>query len=301
MKIWKRLLPLAMCLTLLLTGCGLLSVRPSGETAQGVLDVIGGDGEGPGGIGGILSALGGEGEGLDLSGITGLLGEDFSLTDLLGEGFSLEQIIGEDGSLGDLLGENVSLQDVLGEGVSLQDILSGGVSLEDLAESGALSEESLEESGITAEDLQGILNSGVISEADLAAAGVDMEALEGYLGTSGSEPIDEAGSYTRAEDVALYLHTYGHLPQNFITKEEARALGWPGGGLEDYAPGKCIGGDYFGNYEGLLPAGHSYRECDIDTLGASARGAKRIIYSDDGLIYYTEDHYESFTLLYGEE
>ena len=64
----------------------------------------------------------------------------------------------------------------------------------------------------------------------------------------------------------------------------------------------CIGGDYFGNYEGLLPeaSGREYRECDINTLGASSRGAERLIYSNDGLIYYTEDHYESFTLVYGE-
>lgn len=114
---------------------------------------------------------------------------------------------------------------------------------------------------------------------------------------------DENGSYTRRDDVALYIHTYGHLPQNFITKKEARELGWSGGSVEDYAPGKCIGGDHFGNYEGLLPdkPGRSYTECDIDTLGKSGRGAKRIIFSNDGLIYYTEDHYSSFTLLYGEE
>ncbi|MDO4615752.1 MAG: ribonuclease domain-containing protein [Lachnospiraceae bacterium] len=115
--------------------------------------------------------------------------------------------------------------------------------------------------------------------------------------------LDEDGSYTSKEDVALYLYTYKHLPDNFITKKEAKALGWPGGSLEDYAPGKSIGGDYFGNYEGVLPEkkGRSYHECDIDTLGASKRGAKRIVYSDDGLIYYTEDHYETFELLYGEE
>ncbi len=114
---------------------------------------------------------------------------------------------------------------------------------------------------------------------------------------------DENGSYTSRDDVALYIHTYGHLPQNFITKKEARELGWSGGSVEDYAPGKCIGGDHFGNYEGLLPdkPGRSYTECDIDTLGKSGRGARRIIFSNDGLIYYTEDHYESFTLLYGEE
>lgn len=115
--------------------------------------------------------------------------------------------------------------------------------------------------------------------------------------------LDEGGEYTSAEDVALYLHLYAHLPQNFITKKDARALGWNGGGLDDYADGKCIGGDRFGNYEGLLPdaPGREYHECDIDTLHAASRRAKRIVYSNDGLIYYTEDHYESFILLYGEE
>lgn len=115
--------------------------------------------------------------------------------------------------------------------------------------------------------------------------------------------IDEDGVYTTKDDVALYLHTYGHLPSNFITKKEAEKLGWSGGSLEPYAPGKCIGGSHFGNYEGILPEkdGRSYTECDIETLGADKRGAKRIVFSNDGLIYYTEDHYETFELLYGEE
>ena len=115
--------------------------------------------------------------------------------------------------------------------------------------------------------------------------------------------IDEDGAYTTKDDVALYIHTYGHLPDNFITKKDAQALGWPGGSLEPYAPGKCIGGSRFGNYEGLLSEadGRTYTECDIDTLGADSRGAKRIVFSNDGLIYYTEDHYKSFELLYGEE
>ena len=117
---------------------------------------------------------------------------------------------------------------------------------------------------------------------------------------SREEALPEDGSYTSAQDVAVYLAAYGHLPGNFITKKEARALGWEGGSLEPYAPGMCIGGDRFGNYEGTLPDG-DYHECDIDTLGADRRGAKRLVYADDGRIYYTEDHYESFTLLYGEE
>lgn len=117
------------------------------------------------------------------------------------------------------------------------------------------------------------------------------------------ETLDEDGIYTAKDDVALYLHLYNHLPNNFITKKEAQTLGWPGGSLEPYAPGKCIGGDRFGNREGLLPQadGRTYTECDINTLGADSRGAERLVFSNDGLIYYTGDHYESFTLLYGEE
>ena len=112
--------------------------------------------------------------------------------------------------------------------------------------------------------------------------------------------LDPYGSYTTKEDVALYIHLYGELPMNFMTKKHARALGWESGSLEPVAPGMCIGGDYFGNYEGLLPEDREYTECDIDTRGKDSRGAKRIVFSDDGLIYYTEDHYESFELLYGE-
>ena len=115
-----------------------------------------------------------------------------------------------------------------------------------------------------------------------------------------TESLDENGSYDSKEDVALYLRTYGELPDNYITKDEARDLGWNGGSVERYAPGMCIGGDRFGNQEGLLPKanGRVWTECDIDTLGENGRGAKRIVYSNDGLIYYTDDHYESFELLY---
>ena len=118
-----------------------------------------------------------------------------------------------------------------------------------------------------------------------------------------SDALDEDGYYTTKEDVALYIHLYGHLPDNFLTKKEAQDLGWSGGSLEPYAPGCSIGGSRFGNYEGLLPdkKGRTWTECDIDTMGAKSRGAKRIVFSNDGLIYYTGDHYESFELLYGEE
>ena len=114
--------------------------------------------------------------------------------------------------------------------------------------------------------------------------------------------IDYDGVYTSKEDVALYLRTYGELPRNFMTKNEARKLGWSGGGLDDYAQDMCIGGDTFGNREGLLPKKYKYIECDIDTLNEDSRGAKRIVFSKGlEVIYYTPDHYESFELLYGEE
>lgn len=114
--------------------------------------------------------------------------------------------------------------------------------------------------------------------------------------------LDEYGTYDSKDDVALYINTYGCLPDNYITKAEARDLGWTGGSVEDYAPGMCIGGDAFGNREGLLPDadGRYYTECDIDTLGETGRGAQRIVFSNDGLIYYTDDHYQSFELLYGD-
>ena len=137
-------------------------------------------------------------------------------------------------------------------------------------------------------------------EEDWGSAPAASQDASQSAGESTPDALPEDGSYTTAEDVAAYLAAYGHLPGNFLTKKEARALGWEGGSLEPYASGMCIGGDRFGNYEGTLPEG-DYHECDIDTLGADRRGAKRLVYSDDGRIYYTEDHYESFTLLYGEE
>ena len=113
--------------------------------------------------------------------------------------------------------------------------------------------------------------------------------------------IEEDGTYTSKEEVALYIHTYGKLPSNFVTKKEAQAAGWDNkkGNLQDVIPGASIGGDRFGNYEGILPdkKGRKYYECDIDYEGGY-RGGKRIVFSNDGLIFYTEDHYETFETLY---
>lgn len=149
-----------------------------------------------------------------------------------------------------------------------------------------------------ADKTEGALPQPEEEEALQTAAPADDE----FLGNPVQEnSVLEEGCYTGKEEVALYLHLYGHLPDNYITKKEAKNLGWDSsaGNLWEVAPGMSIGGDYFGNYEGLLPEDEDrdYFECDIDYDGGR-RNAKRIIYSDDGLIFYTEDHYESFEQLY---
>ena len=111
--------------------------------------------------------------------------------------------------------------------------------------------------------------------------------------------ISEDDIYDTKDEVALYIYTFHHLPDCYMTKKEARKRGWSGGALNRTIKGKCIGGDGFGNFEGLLPeTGEDYYECDIDTMNAKSRGAKRIIYTLDGDVWYTEDHYESFEQLY---
>lgn len=113
--------------------------------------------------------------------------------------------------------------------------------------------------------------------------------------------IKEDGYYTSKNDVALYLHTFGKLPHNFITKNEAMNKGWEAskGNLWKVTDKMSIGGDRFGNREGRLPDanGRKWFECDIDYQGGY-RGEKRIVYSNDGLIYYTDDHYSTFKKLY---
>lgn len=119
----------------------------------------------------------------------------------------------------------------------------------------------------------------------------------------GSVDLSEDWTGDDAEDVAAYLVEYERLPDNYMTKKEASRYGWEGGALHLTVPGKCIGGDYFGNYDSLLPPYKDYQECDIDTLDQRSRGAERIIYSiedDDIDIWYTDDHYESFELVYGD-
>jgi outer membrane murein-binding lipoprotein Lpp len=131
----------------------------------------------------------------------------------------------------------------------------------------------------------------------------DEAAQDGETAGSGQdEPsVVEDGRYNTKDEVALYIHLFGHLPSNFITKSEAEELGWESskGNLADVAPGMSIGGNRFGNYEKRLPSGQgrTYYECDINYV-SGRRGAERIVFSNDGLVFYTNDHYESFEQLY---
>jgi ribonuclease len=119
--------------------------------------------------------------------------------------------------------------------------------------------------------------------------------------TEAGSGIREDGSYTSRDEVALYLQTYGKLPKNFISKKDAEEQGFRfgEGDFGEAFPGMSVGGSRFGNYEGQLPekSGRRYYECDIDYQGGR-RNAKRLVYSNDGLIFYTDDHYKSFTQLY---
>lgn len=113
--------------------------------------------------------------------------------------------------------------------------------------------------------------------------------------------IEQDGWYTTKDEVALYIHTYGKLPGNFISKTKARNRGWVAneGNLDEVCPGMSIGGSRFYNDDGMLPdkKGRYWTECDINYHGGH-RGAERIVFSNDGLVFYTSDHYRTFEQLY---
>ena len=135
----------------------------------------------------------------------------------------------------------------------------------------------------TAKDLVAALNSLVYTESEENGS------------KAPNSPIIEP------QAIADYIFKHGRLPDNFITKKEAQKLGWDSSRnyVSDVAPGKSIGGDRFGNYEGLLPSkkGRTWYEADC-YYTKGKRNAHRILFSSDGLVYYTDDHYESFTKMY---
>lgn len=152
----------------------------------------------------------------------------------------------------------------------------------------------------TAEDWRSLLRDafGLEDDADDSADAGESTQGDGQDGYVFDEPI------TDPQQIVNYLSLYGELPDNFITKKEARSLGWDSSYnyVGDVAPGKSIGGDRFGNYEGLLPdkKGRTWYECDANYRGKK-RGADRVLFSSDGLYYFTNDHYSTFTQMFPED
>lgn len=174
----------------------------------------------------------------------------------------------------------------------LEDPEDGGFSEDD--ELTPLSEEEIEQLENESEADQEELD-------DSDSASSDDSASDDVSADKNGIAVEEDGTYTTKEEVAVYIHTYGHLPSNYITSEEAEKLGWDSSknNLEKVAPGKSIGGDSYTNEEKMLPEedGRTYQECDIDYDGGT-RTDKRIIYSNDGLVFYTGDLYETFEQIY---
>ena len=136
----------------------------------------------------------------------------------------------------------------------------------------------------------------------LAIGGAIAEVwVEGDIAITDELLVEYGEWYSAPDEVALYIHAFEELPFNYLTKSEARDLGWDSsaGNLWDVAPGMSIGGDRFGNREDLLPdaRGRTWYECDVNYEGGY-RGAERLLFSDDGLIYYSGDHHQSCELLY---
>ena len=140
----------------------------------------------------------------------------------------------------------------------------------------------------------------------LGYSGYDTYRLVDEESSKDAISLDENGEYNSKEEVAAYIYKYNHLPDNYISKTEAEALGWIGGNVEEVAPGKSIGGDRFYalyNADRGIPKteGRYYTECDVNTDGKSERGSERLIFSNDGIILYTGDHYQTFEIVYGDE
>ncbi len=210
----------------------------------------------------------------------------------------------------------VQSDDVLSTGVQSDDALLGaGVQSDDALRAEVQSDDALraevQSDGAPSTEVQSddALGAGVQSGGALSAkVPADAEAAESVdveqTGQGSGISVAYGEAYDDPDHVALYIHLYGELPSNYITKNEARDLGWDSGkgNLWEIVPGASIGGDRFGNREGLLPEkkGRKYYECDVNYEGGY-RGGERIVYSSDGLVYYSEDHYENFELWYDEE
>jgi RHS repeat-associated protein len=140
----------------------------------------------------------------------------------------------------------------------------------------------------------------ILGDATGVAARKGIDDFVGVTISKSAMALIKGGSST-FEDVARHISTNGNLSADYITKTQAKALGWKStlGNLHTVAPGKSIGGDIFNNKEGLLPAaiGRTWFEADINYL-TGFRGNERLLYSSDGLFYQTLDHYLNFSQIF---
>jgi ribonuclease T1 len=122
-----------------------------------------------------------------------------------------------------------------------------------------------------------------------AQRAADRQALPAFAQSLG---LREVGAFV---DTVQSLRTANRLPPRYVTKGAARARGWHGGGLCKLWPGQVIGGDVMRNFGGALPdaPGRVYREADLDS-DCRSRGPRRLVFSNDGRIYVTLDHYNTF-------
>ena len=169
----------------------------------------------------------------------------------------------------------------------------------------SVSAQSTTKSGTSSAGTSNGTSSGVSNEFEVIVPEDDDSYAENHLV---SQPyvapnisVSKDGEYTDKDSVALYIHIYGKVPSNYITKTKARNAGWVAekGNLASVLPGKSIGGGGFYNDDNMMPdaRGREWFECDIDYQGGF-RNAKRLVYSNDGLIYYTDDHYKTFQRVY---
>lgn len=166
-----------------------------------------------------------------------------------------------------------------------------------------LDEEELQalEEGAQGDDQFEVMDEDMLVDDSEVELGEDSEDEKNENEDSQKTKLEKDGTYTDKDDVIRYIHEYGHLPSNYITKKEARDLGWSDGAdnLSEVAPGKNIGGDEYGNSDKMLPEeeGRVFYECDVN-VEPGERGEEKVIYTNDGQIFYTGDNMETFEQVY---
>lgn len=128
-----------------------------------------------------------------------------------------------------------------------------------------------------------------------ASAKQSEQSCERVLADFNKAQLKSQIDVAQLSEIVRSLDSRKRLPDYFITKNQARELGWsPGTNFNSVAAlrGKSIGGDRFGNFERRLPQGQ-WQEADLDYRGKK-RNAKRLVFSRNGERYVTIDHYDTF-------